>query len=109
MGTNYYLEQQLPCPHCKRPYNRLHIGKFSRGFAFSLHVIPELNINDLKDWKKLWKGKKIFNEYEDKISHKKILDMIIYNQIEGAKHHYVDGYHCIGVKDTYDLIIGDFS
>ena len=49
MGTNYYLEQDV-CKCCNRGINGLHIGKSSSGWCFSLHVIPEEDINSLDDW-----------------------------------------------------------
>ena len=33
MGTNYYLHTD-ECPHCKRPRDRVHIGKSSAGWPF---------------------------------------------------------------------------
>lgn len=50
MGTNYYAEYQPPCPTCGRQDPPLHIGKSSAGWCFSLHVIPELGLNDWPEW-----------------------------------------------------------
>lgn len=130
MGTNYYLEEQEPCPHCGRPYERLHIGKSSGGWCFSLHIIPEKGINNLEDWRILWKNKRIFDEYEKEISHAEMLRIIterkweeppkdpiswyFYNHAEvgpnNLARHKIDGTHCIGHGEgTWDLIIGYFS
>lgn len=54
MGTNYYLQEKPPCDKCGREFERLHIGQSSAGWCFALHVIPELGINNLADWKKRW-------------------------------------------------------
>lgn len=54
MGMNFYLHDKPACQCCNRPYEPLHIGKSSFGWCFALHVIPELGVNDLKDWEKLW-------------------------------------------------------
>ncbi len=67
MGTNYYA---------KGNKEELHIGKSSVGWCFSLHVIPEREINDLIDWLNLLEEKKpngrrvytIHDEYGEKIS-----------------------------------------
>lgn len=48
MGTNYYYYQDV-CPHCGKPDKKLHIGKSSGGWYFSLHIIPEEKIFNLKD------------------------------------------------------------
>lgn len=53
MGTNYYLKID-PCPHCGRCDEEWHIGKSSGGWCFTLHVIPERNINTLDDWRREW-------------------------------------------------------
>jgi hypothetical protein len=56
MGTNYYWrEKKAPCPTCgHNSSEELHIGKSSGGWCFSLHVDPELGINDLPDWIERW-------------------------------------------------------
>lgn len=71
MGTNYYL--QFPdtniCPHCGRrdEGERLHVGKSSGGWCFSLHVIPERGIEDLKDWEPFFLQGDIWDEYGEKV------------------------------------------
>lgn len=52
MGTNYYLESTASLP---QPFGRprIHIGKSSGGWCFSLHVYPESDIGrpaDLDQW-----------------------------------------------------------
>ena len=61
MGTNYYT---------KLDGEELHIGKSSGGWCFSLHVIPELGINDLPDWIDFLTVNhyKIKNEYEEPVT-----------------------------------------
>ncbi len=49
MGTNYYVETNDTTPNgieCEK----LHIGKSSMGWVFSLRVYPERGINSLYDW-----------------------------------------------------------
>lgn len=44
MGTNYYLVETHPCPLCGNgpsPENRLHLGKKSRGWDFTLRGYPD--------------------------------------------------------------------
>lgn len=92
MGTNYYWYPKSPCPHCKRPFQRIHIGKSSVGWCFGLHVARELDINDLDDWQHIWEtgiyidpeslerhhtdSGYIENEYGDTISVEDMLDII---------------------------------
>lgn len=65
MGTNFYLHTKPDCEHCGAKSEPLHIGKSSGGWCFSLHVIPEMGINTLDDWRKLWlePGTRIEDEY----------------------------------------------
>lgn len=68
MGTNYYYEPTAvkPCSECGRGFEteRLHIGKSSAGWVFSLCIYPDRNINTLEDWKRVWaSGGQIRDEY----------------------------------------------
>lgn len=67
MGTNYYWnENKAACPTCGHSDSQeIHIGKSSAGWCFSLHVDPELGINDLPDWIERWhrEGSSIRDEY----------------------------------------------
>ena len=79
MGTNYYIKTgnklNVTCNYGfdHEIEEELHIGKNSYGWMFSLHIIPEKEINELKDWIPiLWRGK-IRNEYGEEI---KISDMV---------------------------------
>ena len=82
MGTNYYLkttDKTETCPHCNQPMpSKLHIGKSSAGWCFSLHIIPEKGINNLEDWKNLWDKPNhyINNEYGEIISPRDMQDII---------------------------------
>lgn len=50
MGTNhYFIREQAPGEH-----ERLHIGKSSAGWCYSLHVLPEEGLNSLSDWEQLF-------------------------------------------------------
>ena len=130
MGINYYLEVDS-CNACGRSRERLHIGKSSAGWCFSLHVIPERGINSLNDWEMLWADHdtKIVDEYgaiktvdemKDTILNRgdpihpteRLVDVTLDNDAlpgpNGLLRHKI-GSHCVGHGDgTYDLIPGEF-
>jgi len=139
MGTNYYwTEQGEPCACCGRPFERLHIGKSSGGWCFSLHVIPDQGINDLADWETRWAkpGSIIEDEYGERITPETMRRVITerswprpkdkmpygYTSWEefyrrnhaflgpnGLLRHQVDGRFCVGNGEgTWDLLPGDF-
>lgn len=129
MGTNYYIEASEPCDKCGLVPSRLHIGKSSAGWCFSLHVIPELGIYTLKDWQKMWKGRTIKDEYGDVVSKGRMNYLITKRQGDRGKvsdsflrqnsavwddtykllRHKIDGHLCVGHGDkSYDLMMGDF-
>lgn len=131
MGTNYYLAEKPPCACCGRSFDRLHIGKSSAGWCFSLHVLPDDGINDLPDWQARWSqpGATIWNEYGEQISADDMLKTIaerkyggisppdeawlVRNGAERSPSNLARngiGGHCIGHgASTYDLIRGEFS
>jgi hypothetical protein len=131
MGTNYYLERDV-CPHCQRSDERLHIGKSSGGWCFSLHVDANEGINSLDDWKALWSapGARIVDEYGCEASPEQMLETITKracpqrdrntpaefyrsNHAEPGPNNLLRhqiGRHCVGHGDgTWDLIPGEFS
>jgi len=141
MGTNYYWTEdpcQSPCKHCDGG-ERLHIGKSSWGWCFSLHVIPYDGINSLNDWKAKFAvpGSRITNEYGEVLSAEEMVRTITerhshkdedvkpygYSSWEqfhrdngsrpgpnGCLRHKVDGVHCVGNGEgTWDYITGEFS
>ena len=136
MGTNYYVNKEDICEYCGRGGEELHIGKSSAGWHFGLHVIPNEGINNLEDWKKFWKGKRIRDEYGRTITAKEMLKVITerksnndWNKKPFMYNGWVDfhnqnnserginglvrckiGSHCIGHGEgTWDLITGEFS
>jgi len=133
MGTNYYFYEKQACKCCGRDFERIHIGKSSAGWCFSLHVYPENGIKDLDDWETKWTimGSRIRNEYGQEITPQE-MEKIIQdrgwpkkNEIptvqwlnenravpgpKGLARHRIDGQHCTGHGEgTWDLIIGEFS
>jgi hypothetical protein len=128
MGTNFYAEVNH-CDHCGR-FEELHIGKSSAGWCFSLHVIPEENLNSLEDWKELLSkpSTKIRDEYGSPIPLDELLNRItnrswkniVHDDIFMRQNHAVDGPngllrhqvgpYCVGHGEgTWDLIPGEFS
>jgi hypothetical protein len=123
MGTNYYVKHA--------DGKTLHIGKSSGGWCFSLHVIPEKNLNTLDDWKYFLnkRNTKITNEYEETLTLKQLLSTIEdrkWNRVPGREFNYdlngaepgpnglvrhiIDGIHCVGHgSGTWDYIAGTFS
>lgn len=97
MGTNYYLYDRPPCSACGREYDRIHIGKSSAGWVFSLHVIPEQGINGLDDWKHRWArdGAYIEDEYGHRVSPSEMEAVILLRQWkpwEEARKKVPSGY-----------------
>lgn len=114
MGTNYYLHNKPDCECCGRPFEPLHIGKSSRGWCFSLHVMPADNINTLNDWRELWnkEGAFIRDECNEKIPIHIMEQIITERKWKNcdAERHKIDGVHCIGHGEgSWDYITGEFS
>jgi hypothetical protein len=132
MGTNYYWYKAPKCECCDREYEPLHIGKSSAGWCFSLHVMPDRNINNLKDWEALFDlaGSYIRDEYHQTIPADKMLNIIMargsaqpltWTHLQFIENHAVrgpnnlvrfniNGRHCIGHgAGTWDYIVGEFS
>lgn len=128
MGTNYYWIPN-PCPTCGHG-ERVHIGKSSAGWVFSLHVHPGDDIHGLRGWVNAWRIGTIVDEYDETVSADEMLRTIT----ERARHggpdqpaewyaqnsaepgpnrlarHKIDGRHCIGHGEgTWDLCVGEFS
>lgn len=88
MGTNYFLntgkKEKVVCEYgCEHEIDEvLHIGKYSSGWKFCLHIIPEKNINNLEDWKNILKEGKIYDEYNVEISYDKMLKTIIGDYVD---------------------------
>ena len=83
MSTNYYVKtgrkEKVICNYgCEHEIDEeLHIGKYSNGWKFCLHIIPEKNINNLEDWKKILKFGKIYDEYRREIFYDEMIETIV--------------------------------
>lgn len=143
MGTNYYwIKDDTTCPHCGRrdpDEERVHIGKSSVGWCFSLHVDPSIGIESLDGWTEMFKTGFIEDEYGNRLSAedmiKKIVDRsnpvafdnkkwISFSYRDEADFHLKNqscrgpnnllrhkiGRYCVGHgAGTWDLIVGEFS
>jgi hypothetical protein len=132
MGTNYYCENSTD----RAAYDGmteltdLHIGKSSAGWCFMLHVIPELGLNSLEDWKKLlnqdtWNVRDEYGNPSldiEEIITKRAWERVGPLDPDFHRHNYseagpnglvrfrLDAPGCVGHGEgTWDLIEGDFS
>lgn len=125
MGTNYYAITDHR-PHGNKSDERIHIGKSSGRWCFSLHVFPNEGISTLKDWQAIWNNPNIniIDSYNKPISANEMNEIIterwwkrnkkfsaseFYNSEQeflqmndaewgpkGLLRHRIDGKHCIG-------------
>jgi hypothetical protein len=135
MGTNYYMMKGTPIPESdwSHPLNgllregtgvcaKIHIGKSSGGWCFSLHVMPQQGIHNLNDWKVLVErllpeGWRIENEYGETFTSEELWRVVervgdgwTLKDGRPLKRHMVDETHCIGNGEGfYDYIVGGFS
>ena len=133
MGTNYYHHEPDTnhCPHCGRcdKGKRIHIGKSSAGWCFTLHVTDE--IQSLEDWKRKWdEGGRIDDEYGREQTPETMLKIITGRHLEGGPAFDSCTWHereyampgpnnllrfrirdqCVGHGEgTWDLMEGSFS
>jgi len=137
MGTNYYwAPPDAKCPTCGHEKERLHIGKSSSGWCFSLHVIPEEQLTSLSDWETRWQTGSIVDEYGRALTAKEMLSVITERSWSQSNKERPDGWvswpafyaanhaepgpnnllrhqigrYCCGHGDgTWDLMPGEFS
>lgn len=120
MSTNYYFHKRdlEPCSACGRGYDSdlLHIGKSSYGRVFSLHVIPDLGLNDWPDWERFLRDTdgEIRDEYRKALSLDELRQIVTDRSWHGApdrlRRGKIDGVFCVGHgAGTWDLLAGEFS
>jgi len=95
-------------------YQTIHIGKSSYGWYFSLCIYPEIGINNIEDWKKLFSENTIENEYGDIIPPEEMLRVIterkhnsgrdFYTMDEKDKQLFVED-----INDLYTHIVCNFA
>lgn len=85
MGTNYFAEITPNCAHCGSKGERLHIGKSSGGWCFSLRVYIQgesesaegiFDITTLDEWYEYLSDKRVFDEYDNECSLDVLRDVI---------------------------------
>lgn len=82
MGTNYYavtkkkISVECDCGFKHRVPERLHIGKDSYGWYFTLQVIPEKGLFELEDWIPFLRRCDIVDEYERPVSLDEMIGII---------------------------------
>lgn len=113
MGTNYYLHQDC-CDKCGRSADKVHIGKSSAGWCFSLRIDPDDGINSLADWEARWSqpNTRVVNEYGDVVPLDALRRTITEREWSGPgglRRHPIDGFCKAHGDGTYDLVFGDFS
>lgn len=133
MSINYYIKtgekEKVICNYgCEHIIDEtLHIGKYSNGWKFCLHIIPEKNINELNDWKPILQNGKIEDEYGNKISYDDMLTKIVGEYKDKGLNQVVvhDAYYKtmldlndnlnyvnkneLGKDGSYVLVEGEFS
>lgn len=115
--NNYYYQNLDELNKCFA--YKLHIGKSSYGWHFSLCIYPELNINNLDDWKKLFKENIIKAEYGDIVSYEEMLSIItersmknwnVGNQEKFEQDYIINSNSILGTEySTYDEFLKDNS
>ena len=135
MSTNFYVKtgkkEKVICNYgCLHEIDEeLHIGKYSNGWKFCLHVIPEKKINNLDDWKQILKNGIIENEYGREISYEEMIEIIVgdyedkghkpkkcandylgyYTMIDPNDGLYYVNKDELGKDGSYVLVEGEFS
>lgn len=86
MGTNYYACVDV-CECCKRPAEKIHIGKKSAGWRFTFHAADD---NDSwEDWKKFLQRKdvEIRNEYGELTPFEYFVHIVECERYTGENHY----------------------
>jgi hypothetical protein len=114
MGTNYYYETDAgkECPTCHRydEGQRLHIGKGSMGWAFSLRVYPDKDLCSLADWCLLWLSGEgqIRDEYGEIVSPQEMFTIVARRAVPASGLRRHGGKQVQPGEPTYDLADRDF-
>jgi hypothetical protein len=96
----------------KRFYQKIHVGKASMGWHFSLCIYPEYGINNFNDWKKLFSDSnvQIEDEYGDIISPEVMIEKITKRSIsnwddnpEAIKDFEA---HCLQIQNSFRQCTG---
>lgn len=117
MGTNYYIERprKSPCPHCLAcgGVERIHIGKQSFGWVFSLRGYTEDGLPSSEgEWLELLRsGVRVVDEYDRETPAEDVIGLILRGQ--GQRHRQGDGLSHLILKqmraEHCDILFSDFS
>jgi hypothetical protein len=117
MGTNFYWIERAPekcetCGHVDEA-ERLHIGKSSAGWAFSLRIHPELDIRGLDDWiARFYRdGSEIRDEYDKHVPAEAMVTKIA-GRGSTQPHRPLSRHNHLGTQPgpgTWDLCNYEFS
>lgn len=91
MGTNYYA-QINKCDHCGRSADRVHLGKSSGGWTFTV----DISHGEFKDFDSLKRFlhseevSEIRNEYGEEISEDEFFDIVLERNYPNGLRHAAD-------------------
>lgn len=100
MGTNYYCYTS-ECSHCGTKKDRLHVGKSSCGWCFSLRVHPDLFIVSFTDWMDFLSNKKIYDEYGESIPLQELVQIITDRQGKAKLEDQIKIFAYKSLEDFY--------
>lgn len=107
MGTNYYLCDRTQEKHCATCIctEKLHIGKSSAGWVFTLRIHPSLDILEYPDWEELFDNPNtyILDEYDKHVAEETIKKKIL------LKPGRNSGRNRLGLFGKYEVCDYEFS
>lgn len=106
----------LDLPKISERTDKLHIGKSSLGWHFSLCIYPYMDILSLEDWKRLFETHTIVNEEGEEVPKEEMLDIITnrkaynfdkFNNVEEYEKYVLDleNAHEKNKYKTYDDVL----
>lgn len=129
MGINYYWIPRSACDYCERKYPKVHIGKSSYGWHFSLHIFGKDELHEdvkpffahdiecLDDWQEVWspltrnKGGIIIDEDEEIITPSRMIHIITKRKGDNQrlKDDYIGNNAELGLNNLLRHKIDDIS
>ena len=103
MGCNYYTRAK----DVTGKMVDVHIGKSSCGWVFALHDIPSMGLRSFDAWAEFLKDRLIYDEYDQEVSYKEMLEIISQRECDLLRHELSDSVR--HGEGTYDYIRCDFS
>jgi hypothetical protein len=113
MGKNYfYIVTDNWCSTCHRcDRDKLHFGKSTAGWVFTLHVIPERSLNSLLDWcNYVFRTIGLFeDECGNTIPTHKMMEIVTNRFYNGLVHRHAIEERCVGQDKYTDWLTGEFE